>query len=91
MSWWGGLGTFFVFLRFCKLLVTHNCLCLSGHFSALSINTKIDVDDCVCVTPSKKLVLLLNKVAFEELGLEGKVAESAKRTKDRFCKYFSLL
>nr|XP_018905196.1 PREDICTED: ribonuclease P protein subunit p40-like [Bemisia tabaci] len=55
-----------------------------GKLSALSISARIDADDCACITPSKKLILVLEKVAFEELGLEGKVANSAKRAKDRF-------
>ncbi|XP_059488594.1 ribonuclease P protein subunit p40-like [Neocloeon triangulifer] len=43
-----------------------------GNSSALSIGTNIDSDTCVCLTPTGMLVLSLERVAFERLGLEGK-------------------
>lgn len=59
-----------------------------GHLTLLSVDTKIDVDDCVCVTPDGYLVLSLNKKVYEELGVEGKVSHFAVKTKERYSKYF---
>jgi len=38
----------------------------------MSSETLIDCDNCVCLTPTGTLVLNLEKVDYERLGLEGK-------------------
>lgn len=58
----------------------------NGKVTLLSINTKIDVDDCVCLTPTGHLILSLRKTTFEGLGLEGKVSHFANKTKERYSK-----
>lgn len=59
----------------------------NGRITLLSIDTKIDLDDCVCLTPAGILVLSLNKNTFEGLGLEGSVSHFTHKTKDKYSKY----
>ncbi|KAL3280600.1 hypothetical protein HHI36_003832 [Cryptolaemus montrouzieri] len=46
----------------------------SGNFNLLSINTRIDCDNCVAITSTGQLVLNLDKITFQTLGLEGKIS-----------------
>lgn len=59
----------------------------NGRVTLLSIDTKIDIDDCVCLTSTGVLFLSLKKTTFEGLGLEGKVSHFSYKTKDRYSEY----
>ncbi|KAF7283445.1 hypothetical protein GWI33_000530 [Rhynchophorus ferrugineus] len=66
-----------------------------GSFTALSIGTRIDCDNCVAVTPTGLLILVLNKATYQSFGLEGSVSFYTQRNKDRYnnakiqrCSYF---
>lgn len=58
----------------------------SGALSALSINTRLDLDNCVCITPEGVLVLHLDKVSYQELGLEGTLSHFANQHKNKYSK-----
>ncbi|KAF4517398.1 hypothetical protein B566_EDAN007651 [Ephemera danica] len=51
-----------MYLIYCKL---------AGQLTAMSIDTKLDIDNCFCLPPSGHIVLSLDKVAYEQLGIEG--------------------
>ncbi|XP_045472836.1 ribonuclease P protein subunit p40-like isoform X2 [Harmonia axyridis] len=55
-----------------------------GKLHLLSVNTRIDCDDCFAVTSCGKLILHLNKLTFQTLGLEGKLSYFHKRSKDKY-------
>lgn len=55
-----------------------------GKLTLLSIDTQINIDDCICLTPDGVLILSLNKHVYEGLGLEGKVSHFSHKTKDRY-------
>lgn len=57
-----------------------------GELTLLSINTRIDCDNCICITPGGHLILNINKETFQSLGLEGKVSYFARKNKDRYSK-----
>lgn len=58
--------------------------------TALSINSRIDCDDCVLITPEGVLVLSLIRDTYLRLGVEGKVSHYHGKTKARYSKYFYL-
>lgn len=58
-----------------------------GSLTALSIERRIDIDNCACVTPDGSLILTLDRKSFQELGLEGKVSQFASKKRDRYSKY----
>lgn len=58
----------------------------AGGLTLLSIDTKIDLDDCVCVTPEGLLVLSLTKDTYESLGVEGQLSHFCKNNKERYRK-----
>ncbi|XP_011314803.1 ribonuclease P protein subunit p40 isoform X2 [Fopius arisanus] len=43
-----------------------------GELTLLSINTRIDLENCICVTPKGQLVLSLRAEDYQKLGIEGK-------------------
>uniref|UniRef100_A0A1Y1NJ17 Uncharacterized protein n=1 Tax=Photinus pyralis TaxID=7054 RepID=A0A1Y1NJ17_PHOPY len=45
-----------------------------GTLVSLSINRRIDCEDCACVTPNGLLLLSLTKESYETLGLEGRAS-----------------
>ncbi|XP_071444117.1 ribonuclease P protein subunit p40-like [Hetaerina americana] len=53
----------------------------SGQFTALSIGTRVDCDNCIAVTPTGNLIFSLLKEAYEELGLEGKLSNFCRLKK----------
>lgn len=55
-----------------------------GSLTALSIERRIDIDNCACVTPDGSLILTLDRKSFQELGLEGKVSQFASKKRDRY-------
>lgn len=55
-----------------------------GNLIGLSINTRIDCDNCVAITPSGKLILSLTKDTYQSLGLEGKVSQFAKNNRLKY-------
>ncbi|XP_065348673.1 ribonuclease P protein subunit p40-like [Cloeon dipterum] len=44
----------------------------NGKVSMMSVGTKIDCDNCVNISPAGMLIMSLEKVSYERLGLEGK-------------------
>lgn len=60
----------------------------AGQFYGLSVNTRIDVDDCVGLTPAGILHLSVTKDIYHYLGLEGKLSAFANKHPNRYCKYF---
>ncbi|GLH02564.1 Uncharacterized protein GBIM_08568 [Gryllus bimaculatus] len=42
-----------------------------GHLTVLSDSSRIDLEDCMCITPNGQLVLNLVRETYLELGLEG--------------------
>lgn len=54
----------------------------------LSIDTRIDTDDCLAITPCGKLILSLLKETYQELGLEGKLSHFCKKEENRYSKYY---
>lgn len=63
----------------------------NGEFSALSVDTHLDKDNCACVTPFGQLILNLRKEDFQVLGLDGCVSHFCKRNLERYSKYLSNL
>lgn len=57
----------------------------SGQFYSSSVDTRIDVDDCVCVTPEGLLHLSVTKDIYHRLGLEGKLSAFATKHRSRYC------
>lgn len=62
----------------------------SGSFYGMTVDTRIDVDDCVAITPCKHLYLSLNKEVFQSLGLDGNVSFHSRKSQDRYskCRHF---
>lgn len=56
-----------------------------GHISILSIDSCIDLDNCLSVIDGK-LILSLDKESYQELGLEGKAIPSKNKNRLRFGK-----
>ncbi|CAH0557493.1 unnamed protein product [Brassicogethes aeneus] len=65
----------------CNFLV---CFVRSGTLTLLSVNTRIDCDTCVCITPTGHLILNVDKETFQTLGLEGKVSHFHSKVKSRY-------
>ncbi|GAB6033580.1 Ribonuclease P protein subunit p40 [Chamberlinius hualienensis] len=63
----------------------------TGKIYFLSWGTRIDVDDCVALLPSGKLVLSLTKDTFEELGLEGRKSRFEPKKSRKFVIEIDLL
>lgn len=61
-------------------------LCFTGKLTALSVNNRIDCDDCVLFTPEGVLVLSLLRDTYLRLGVEGKVSRYHGKTKARYGK-----
>lgn len=59
---------------------------LTGRFYALSINTRIDVDDCIGISSDGILHLSVTKDIYHYLGLEGKLSKTAKKYSNRYSK-----
>lgn len=59
---------------------------ISGSFSGLSVDTRIDIDECAAVSPGPdaQLVLSLGKDVFQTLGFEGKVSDFTQKSRDRY-------
>ncbi|KXJ69691.1 hypothetical protein RP20_CCG026130 [Aedes albopictus] len=55
-----------------------------GKFYAVSFRTRLDTDDCVAIVHPGTLVLHLNKVTFQSLGLEGQVSEFARKRGSKY-------
>lgn len=75
---------FIVFLFFKKLF-------LKGELCALSLDTRIDCDDCVAITPCGKLQLSVNKETYQCLGLDGKLSFFSRKHQDRYRKFIFIL
>lgn len=61
-----------------------------GELCALSLDTRIDFDDCVAITPCGKLQLSVNKETYQCLGLDGKLSFFSRKNQDRYCEFFFL-
>lgn len=66
-------------------------LYLKGELYALSLDTRIDSDDCVAITPCGKLHLSLNKETYQCLGLDGKLSYFSRKHQDRYGKFFHFI
>ncbi|KAL1491122.1 hypothetical protein ABEB36_011765 [Hypothenemus hampei] len=73
-------------LKFCEIASVEfiENFIRKGKLSLLSINTRIDCDNCYAITPHGKLILSLTKDTYQALGLEGKVSHFTHRNRDRF-------
>lgn len=60
----------------------------SGSLYGITVNARIDVDDCVAVTPCGHLYLSLNKEIFQSLGLDGNVSFHSRKNQNRYSKYY---
>ncbi|XP_049822266.1 ribonuclease P protein subunit p40-like [Aethina tumida] len=60
------------------------CFVKSGQLTLLSINTRIDCDSCLCITPLGHLILNVDKETYQALGLEGKVSHFHSKVKSRY-------
>lgn len=67
------------------LFVKNNLLL--GELNALSIGTRIDVDECACVTPTGILVLSLSREIYQKLGIEGSPWSKSAVHLDRYGEY----
>ncbi|CAG9836428.1 unnamed protein product [Diabrotica balteata] len=56
----------------------------NGRLSLLSINTRIDCDNCIGITPNSKLHLNLNKESYQCLGLDGSSSHFTKKLENRY-------
>lgn len=63
-----------------------NSTVLAGKLTLLSINTRIDCDNTVAITPRGELVLNLDKDTYESLGIDGKVSHFMAKSKNRYGK-----
>ncbi|RZC41608.1 Ribonuc P 40 domain containing protein [Asbolus verrucosus] len=59
----------------------------TGSLYVLSIDSRIDCDNCASITPSGQLILSLNKSSYQSLGLEGAVSHFHAKTGERYSKY----
>lgn len=73
-----------IFVMFRK--ISNKFFCFSGQFYGISANTRIDVDNCVCITPTGICYLSVNKDTYHRLGIEGKVSSFAKKHRNRYGK-----
>ncbi|XP_052122700.1 ribonuclease P protein subunit p40 isoform X2 [Frankliniella occidentalis] len=55
-----------------------------GQITALSIDSLVDLDNCLSLTPDGHLVLSLIKESYQELGLEGKATLSKGKDHQRY-------
>ncbi|KAK9882486.1 hypothetical protein WA026_021828 [Henosepilachna vigintioctopunctata] len=55
-----------------------------GNLNLLSINTRIDCDNCIAISSTGKLLLHLDKLTFQTLGLEGKVSHFNNLVKEKY-------
>ncbi|XP_034230863.1 ribonuclease P protein subunit p40-like isoform X2 [Thrips palmi] len=60
-----------------------NAFVKSGHLSILSIDSCVDLDNCLSIIDGK-LILSLDKESYQELGLEGKAIPSKNKNHLRF-------
>lgn len=67
------------------------CFVKSGQLTLLSINTRIDCDSCLCITPLGHLILNVDKETYQALGLEGKVSHFHSKVKSRYSKWFLVI
>ncbi|VEN47228.1 unnamed protein product [Callosobruchus maculatus] len=58
----------------------------SGKLTLLSINTRIDCDNCVAITPTGFLVLTVDKETYTSLGIEGNASHHLADTQNRYRK-----
>lgn len=63
---------------------------VTGNLYVLSIDSRIDCDNCAAITPSGQLILSLNKDKYQSLGLEGQVSHFHKRTQEKYSEYIML-
>lgn len=64
---------------------------ITGSFYGLSVDTRIDIDECAAISPgtdsTAALVLSLGKDVFQTLGLEGKVSDFTRKSRDRYSEF----
>lgn len=59
---------------------------LLGQFYGLSVNTRIDTDNCVCISPEGIFYLSVTKDTYHRLGIEGKLSSFGKKHRNRYSK-----
>lgn len=75
--------------RYIKLIVHINFVLnyFIGELTLLSVNRKIDVDNCIAITPTGHLVLSLTVEDYQKFGLEGKPSFFDRKIHSRYSKY----
>lgn len=58
----------------------------AGQFYGLSADTRIDVDNSICITPEGIFHLSVTKDTYHRLGIEGKLSTFAKKYRNRYSK-----
>ncbi|KAJ8961227.1 hypothetical protein NQ318_008910, partial [Aromia moschata] len=56
----------------------------TGTLTLLSVNTRIDCDNCIGITPTGYLILSVDKDTYQSLGLEGRVSHFTAKIKNRY-------
>lgn len=60
----------------------------SGKLTLLSVDKRIDCDNCITITPKGQLVLSVTKDCYEQLGLSGKLVKDSKtKIQDHYGNY----
>lgn len=78
----------------CPLKLVHRMFCsiiYLGQFYGSSVDTRIDVDNCIGITPEGIFHLSVTKDTYHRLGIEGKLSSFAKKHRNRYCKYYTKL
>lgn len=57
-----------------------------GKVTLLSINTRIDCDNSVAISPKGELILNLDKDTYQSLGIDGKISHFFAKLKNRYSK-----
>ncbi|XP_060534799.1 ribonuclease P protein subunit p40-like [Cylas formicarius] len=56
----------------------------NGELGLLSVGTRIDCDNCLAITPTGVLTLVLTKRTYQEVGLQGRVSHFTKKLGDPY-------
>lgn len=84
-------GKFIIFAQldekfYLRNINTNQKILFTGRFYALSVNTRIDVDDCIGISSDGILQLSVTKDVYHYLGLIGKLSKTAKQYSNRYSK-----
>ncbi|XP_075212462.1 ribonuclease P protein subunit p40-like isoform X2 [Lycorma delicatula] len=62
----------------------------AGELSALSVGTRIDIDECACVAPNGVLVLSVAREIYQKLGIEGTPWGNLSSSSNRYAVFIDL-